>query len=78
MAAQVLFLVYLFFPQNITTKAASIVEPFGFSGSLPIMFFFLCYILYNTIVANNDVLFCLSVCFILLCQNRCILQLCLA
>jgi len=28
-----------YFLQNITINAASIVEPLGFSGNLPIMFF---------------------------------------
>ena len=54
------FLVYLAcinFLQTITIKAASIVEPLGFSGSLPIMFFVL-HILCNTIQANTDLLFC--------------------
>ena len=43
--------------QNITIKAASIVEPLGFSGSLPAVFF--CVIYYvTTIQADKDVLFC--------------------
>ena len=44
------------FLQNITIKAASIVELLDFSGSLPMFFF--CYILSNNIQANKDVLFC--------------------
>jgi len=43
----------LFFLQSISIKAASPVEPLGFSGCLPIMF--LCYILCNTFQANKDV-----------------------
>jgi len=38
--------------------AASIVEPHGFSGSLPVMIFFMCCKLCEFIQANKDVLFC--------------------
>jgi len=46
--SSLLFYHVLIFLQNITMKTASIVEPLGFSDSLPIMFV-LCYILCNTI-----------------------------
>jgi len=40
------------FLQNITIKAANIVEPLGFSGSLPIVF--LCCILYMQLYSSSD------------------------
>ena len=42
---------------NVAFGAASIVEPHGFSGSLPVMFSMCCK-LCDSIQANKDVLFC--------------------
>ena len=41
----------------VALRAASIVEPHGFSGSLPVMIF-LCVVNSEFIQANKDVLFC--------------------
>jgi len=56
------------FCKNITIKATSIVEPLGFSGSLPAMF--LCYILCITIQANKDFLFCSVQCNVCTANRR--------
>jgi len=42
---------------NVAIGAASIVQPQGFSGSLPVMFS-MCYKLCDFIQANKNVLFC--------------------
>ena len=51
---------------NVATGAASIVEPQGFSGSLPVMFSMCCK-LCDFIQANKDVLFC----SVLFCSCSC-------